>query len=287
MTDPNNILHFLNKSTDFLKKKGIPSARTDAEWILADLLRLTRIQLYAKFEMPLSSKEIEEYRERIVDRSKSKPVAYIIGKKGFHQFDFFVNESVLIPRPETEELVELIRLRYEKEDKPLQLWDLGTGSGCIGLSLAKLFPHFFVTLTDISEESLNVAKKNAENLQVNDRCNFILSDLANKLSSEVKFDLILSNPPYIPLEEKEDIMKDVVAYEPHQALFIENIFEFHKQIFQSFADHLIPTGVFAIETHPKFIHKLADLASTFSLGDIEIIKDSSSKDRFIIGKSMI
>lgn len=287
MAEENSILYYLKKSTEFLEKKGIFNARVDAEWILSDLLDLPRIKLYAKFDNPLSEIEIKTYRERIVERGKRKPVAYITGKKGFHKFDFFVNEHVLIPRPETEELVDYlfknIHTLYPNLDvnSPLSVWDLCCGSGVIGISLSKLIPEVLVTLSDISPDALDVAKKNGDLLGVSDRCMFFTSDLDLSLPEDQKFDLILANPPYIPLEEKEELLADVLDYEPHLALFVEDFFSFHKKLITSIYNRLNSGGYAMIETHPKYIHNLEALAKETGFQNSKIFLDSSKKERFL------
>jgi len=299
MTEPTNILHFLKKSTEFLSKKGIPSARIDAEWILSDLLSLPRIKLYSQFEMPLSETEIKIYRERIMERGKKKPVAYITGKKGFYHYEFFVNEHVLIPRPETEELVDYIYknrttilkdFTIEKNSepitqstKPILVWDLCSGSGCIGISIAKLLPNSIITLTDISEEAQTISKQNATSLEVIERCHFFTSDLDKSLPTEHKFDLILCNPPYIPMQEKTEIMSDVLDFEPHLALFVEDFVAFHKELLKIIWQRLNPSGFIMMETHPEYIHELEKIGNELGFHNISKIKDSSNKERFLIG----
>lgn len=286
----NTLLYYLKKSEEFLQKKGIPSPRVDAEWILADLLGLSRIRLYAKFDMPLGQSEILTYRERIVERGKFKPVAYITGKKGFHKFDFFVNEHTLIPRPETEELVDYIfkncpSLFPERtEAKSLKVWDLCSGSGNIGLSLSKLLQIADVTLSDISEPSIQVSKKNAEHLGVLDDCHFFQSDLGENLPESLNFDLIVSNPPYIPFSEKSEMMPDVVDYEPHIALFVEDFIIFHKKLLSTIYSRLSLDGRFFLETHPKYIHELESLTKEMNFEEIQILKDTSDKNRFLTAK---
>ncbi|MCZ8344469.1 MAG: peptide chain release factor N(5)-glutamine methyltransferase [Leptospira sp.] len=286
----NTLLYYLKKSEEFLQKKGISSPRVDAEWILADLLGLSRIQLYAKFDMPLSQKEILDYREKIVERGKNKPVAYITGKKGFHKFDFFVNEHTLIPRPETEDLVEYIYKNWNGisidflDQTSVHVWDLCCGSGNIGISLTKLVPNIQMILSDLSPDALEVTKKNIQNHNVEDRTQCYVSNLGDGIPRELKFDLVVTNPPYIPVSEKEDLMPDVLNYEPHLALFIENFLEFHKEILSVILNRLKPGGSFFMETHPDYIHDLEKLAKDFGFVSTEILKDSSDKNRFLSAK---
>lgn len=286
---PGTLLYYLKRSTEFLEKKEIPNPRVDAEWLLSDLLGLPRIKLYSNFEMPLSQKEIDLYRERIVERSKRKPVAYITGKKGFHQFEYLVTEDVLIPRPETEELVDFLYKQKEtlKEEFPngLNIWDLCSGSGCIGLSLLQLLQPMHVVLSDLSEKAIEISKSNAEKLNLTN-ASFYVSNLDASLPNNLQFEIIVSNPPYIPESEKNQIMPDVLEYEPHLALFVSDIISFHKSLFEAVKPRLKPGGWFLMETHPDYIQELENLALTLGFVSPRKILDSSNKERFLFLKTV-
>ncbi|TGK85187.1 peptide chain release factor N(5)-glutamine methyltransferase [Leptospira bourretii] len=285
---PGTLLYYLKRSTEFLEKKEIPNPRVDAEWILSDLLNLPRIKLYSQFEMPLGQKEIDIYRERIVERSKRKPVAYITGKKGFHKFEYLVTEDVLIPRPETEELVDYLWKKKEElyftEPSPLQIWDLCSGSGCIGLSLTQLLPSSVVTLSDLSEKAIDVSRRNAEKYNLTDRTNFYVSDLDSEVPNDLQFDLVVSNPPYIPESEKPEIMPDVLDYEPHLALFVSDFKEFHKRLLSAVLSRLNPGGKLMMETHPLYIEELEEMAKGLGFIGTKKILDSSKKERFFFAE---
>ncbi|MCT8333071.1 peptide chain release factor N(5)-glutamine methyltransferase [Leptospira sp. 85282-16] len=286
---PGTLLYYLKRSTEFLEKKEIPNPRVDAEWILSDLLNLPRIKLYSQFEMPLGQKEIDTYRERIVERSKRKPVAYITGKKGFHKFEYLVSEDVLIPRPETEELVDYLWKKKEElflSSDPIHIWDLCSGSGCIGLSLTQLLPSSVVTLSDLSEKAVTVSRRNAEKYNVSDRTHFYVSDLDLALPDGLEFDLVVSNPPYIPESEKPEIMPDVLDYEPHLALFVSDFNEFHKRLLDAISKRLKPGGKLMLETHPLYIKDLEAMAITLGFVDTKIVLDSSKKERFLFAKKL-
>lgn len=286
---PGTLLYYLKRSTEFLEKKEIPNPRVDAEWLLSDLLGLPRIKLYSNFEMPLSQKEIDLYRERIVERSKRKPVAYITGKKGFHQFEYLVTEDVLIPRPETEELVDFLYKQKEtlKEEFPngLNIWDLCSGSGCIGLSLLQLLQPMHVVLSDLSEKAIEISKSNSEKLNLTN-ASFYVSNLDASLPNNLQFEIIVSNPPYIPESEKNQIMPDVLEYEPHLALFVSDIISFHKSLFEAVKPRLKPGGWFLMETHPDYIQELENLALTLGFVSPRKILDSSNKERFLFLKTV-
>ncbi|EMY68939.1 peptide chain release factor N(5)-glutamine methyltransferase [Leptospira vanthielii] len=286
--EPGTLLYYLKRSTEFLEKKEIPNPRVDAEWILSDLLNLPRIKLYSQFEMPLGQKEIDLYRLRILERSKRKPVAYITGKKGFHKFEYLVTDDVLIPRPETEELVDYLwkgkeSLRANTTDQ-IQIWDLCSGSGCIGLSLAQLLESSVVTLSDLSEKAIEVSRRNAEKYNLTEKTNFFISDLDLSLPKELHFDLIVSNPPYIPESEKPDIMPDVLDYEPHLALFVSDFKDFHKRLLTATKNRLKPSGKLMMETHPLYMNDVESIATELGFIHSKRILDSSKKERFFFAE---
>ncbi len=289
MNEPTNLLYYLKKSTAFLEKKNIPNPRVDAEWILSDILKLPRIKLYSQFEMPLTEKEVTLYRERIMERGKGKPVAYITGKKGFHKFDYAVTQETLIPRPETEELVDKIFKRFgdlTKGEQTPNVLDLGTGSGCIAISLSRLLSLGRFWASDISPGALEVAKQNHREIENPSQIEilFFESDLFQKFPEDLLFHLIVSNPPYIPIFEKEEMMPDVVDFEPHLALFVEDFIAFHAKIIEGSFIRLVAGGILALETHPNFAKELVTLGMELGFKEVWIEKDLSEKDRFVFFK---
>ncbi|MBM9575528.1 peptide chain release factor N(5)-glutamine methyltransferase [Leptospira sp. 201903070] len=283
MQHPDSILSLLKKSEEFLKKKEISSARLDAEILLADLLNLQRVKLYVNFERLLNETEKDAYRERILERSKNKPTAYITGQKAFYNSVFYVNEDVLIPRPETEELVEKILLDFREIPQEINVLDLCTGSGCIGISLKAAKREWTVSISDISKKALDVAEKNT--IQILGDLNYIRffeSDLFSSIPRESKFDLIATNPPYIPNSDKGTMMKDVVDYEPHLALFLENPKEFLTSLVEKAHAYLNQNGKFYMETLPSLANVLVSesIGKGWSNGKVE--KDLSGKERFVI-----
>ncbi len=283
MPDPqDNVLNLLKKSEEFLKKRNIPSARLDAELLLADLLQIPRVKLYVDFERPLSLSEKDAYRERIVQRSKFRPTAYIIGKKAFFDSEFQVNESVLIPRPETEELVAWVLEEFPGKDSSLDILDLCSGSGCIGISLAKPRPAWSVAFSDLSPDALKVNQKNITEL-LNGERQFELyqGDLFSTIPKEKKFDLIVSNPPYIPETDKTSIMPDVLDYEPHLALFVSDFQNFHTRILTEAKEYLKSEGRMYLETHPKYANWLKEEALSLGYLEATIKKDLSNRESFL------
>ena len=228
---------------------------------------------------PLSSfikGEVEKILNRLLNH---EPIQYITGEARFHGMEFSVNPSVLIPRPETEELVDIITDTVgERPD--LRVLDIGTGSGCIAISLARSlkFPH--VSALDLSSEAILTARLNAERLKV--KINFILADILSA-SLQKEFDIIVSNPPYIDESEKKDMDDNVLLHEPHNALFVpdSNPLIFYKRITLLSQNALLPGGYLFFEINPRHASQLKKFIASGGFSEVEIIKDSFGKDRFI------
>ncbi|TGK12917.1 peptide chain release factor N(5)-glutamine methyltransferase [Leptospira fletcheri] len=277
-----SVLSLLKKSEEFLKRKNIPSPRLDAELLLADLLKIPRVKLYVDFERPLSLVEKDAYRERILERSKSRPTAYIIGKKAFFDSEFYVDQNVLIPRPETEELVAWVLEDSSKGQDSQEVLDLCSGSGCIGISLAKPKAGWTLHFSDVSPEAMSVTKRNSsEILGGNRKIEFFESDLFSSIPKDKSFDCIVSNPPYIPEKEKAEIMPDVLNYEPHLALFLSDFEEFHVKLLGQALPFLKEGGRLYLETHPDYSSWLRETALKVGYSDVILRKDLSSKERFL------
>lgn len=275
------ILYVLTKSQEYLSKRNIPSSRLDAELLLADTLNFTRVKLYTHFDMLLNESEKDSYRKKVKERGQFKPVAYILNKKSFYKSDFYVNESVLIPRPETEELVEWVSSEMPLS-KEMDVLDLCCGSGCIGISLKHDHSCITVSFSDISTKALEVAQKNStEILKEKSNHHFIESNLLESFPKEQAFDVIVCNPPYIPETEKPTIMPDVLNYEPHIALFLSNPISFYNQLLSQSFLHLKENGLLYVETHHEWAKIIMDLSSSIGFLKASIRKDFSGKDRFV------
>lgn len=206
------VLKILQWTADYFHEKGIESPRRDAELLLGASLGLDRVGLYLHFDRPLEESELSAYRALIVRRAKREPLQYILGETEFWSLPFSVSPAVLIPRPDTEVLVEeALRLAGG-----LRVLDVGTGSGAIAVALAHELAGAQVVALDISMEALAVADSNARRNAVDDRIMFLQGDLAHL--PEGPFDLIVSNPPYIPIADVEELMPEVRDFEPRQAL---------------------------------------------------------------------
>ena len=183
------VLESIKLSTEFLEKKGIESPRLNAEILLSEILNCKRLDLYLKFDQSLKELEISKYREWIKRRGLYEPIQYIIGKIEFFGLQFRVNSSVLIPRPETEILVEEV-LRYSKSKNGLKILDIGTGSGIIAIAIAKQLEDSQITAIDISQEAINLAIENAVTNEVISKLNFLMSDIKDFENNE-KFDVVV------------------------------------------------------------------------------------------------
>ncbi|NQU17720.1 MAG: peptide chain release factor N(5)-glutamine methyltransferase [Candidatus Saganbacteria bacterium] len=215
-----NIKEVLAATSDYLRKHEIESPSLESEILLASATGLKRIELYTNFERELSREILDKFKVTIRRRLKNEPISYIVGNQAFMSLDFFVDNNVLVPRPETELLVEKSIDIVTSSKLPVsnfQIADIGTGSGCISISLAKYLPAVMITATESSPRALDIAKKNAKHHQVESKIEFLQGDFLEPLKDK-KFDLLVSNPPYIPTKDIETLMPDVRNFEPHQAL---------------------------------------------------------------------
>jgi release factor glutamine methyltransferase len=216
---PWTVLHLLRWSTQYLETRGVPGARLDVELLLSDTLGMGRLELYLHFERPLEPDELSRFRPRLLERARRRPVQYILGKAAFRELELEVDERVLIPRPETEELVEAVLNRVREWGRDgLDAVDVGTGSGAIALSLAQEGPFRRVHATDVSPDALAVAKRNAEQLGLSRRILFHEGDLLGALPAGTRVQVVVSNPPYIGEAELGGLEPEVREWEPRGAL---------------------------------------------------------------------
>jgi len=257
----------LEKSADYLRKKNSPTARLDAEVLLSHVTGLSRLELYLQFDRPLSDAEKERYRALLKRRGDHEPVAYITGKKEFMSLVFQVTPAVLIPRPETEILVEQAIRRIGEwkkahEGRPPRVFELGVGSGVISIALVHHFTDLEVTGSDISAEALAVARKNAEIHQVSERLRLLEGDLF--AGDPGPFDFIISNPPYLAEKDRDALPPDIRVYEPANALFagIEGLDTIHR-VLEEGCKKISHDGWILVEIGNdqslKLLHKIDDL----------------------------
>ncbi len=207
--------------TERLAHANVDSPRLSAEVLLCHALHIERTALLTEASHKLSSSELKKAKNYIMRRATGEPVAYITGHKEFYGFDFFVTPQTLIPRPETEHIIEKVLQLYE-HNSPLRILDLGTGSGILAITLALLFPKSTSLALDIQQGALDIAQKNAKKHHVERQVNFLQADFTQDLSDiiiQADFDLIVSNPPYIETKEITQLSPEIINFEPHTALF--------------------------------------------------------------------
>ena len=250
--------------------------------ILEKLHGLKRIDLALNPETVMDGNHLKQWKNIVSDLKKQKPIQYILGETEFYGLRFEVNENTLIPRPETEELVELIIAKSQKpEGKSLRILDIGTGSGCIAISLAKNISNAEVFGIDVSEKALATAKKNAEINNVN--VVFLLKNILETGDLQQQFDIIVSNPPYVRNLEKSEIKPNVLEYEPHLALFVEDTdaLLFYRKIAELALKNLATNGRLYFEINQYLGKETVELLESMNFKNIELIKDIYGNDRII------
>lgn len=277
------IKEILERTIGHFEKYGIANARLDAELLLADLLGMQRIQLYVRFDQPLTTAEVDQYRERVVLRSKRVPVQYIIGHQEFMSLDFRVTKDVLIPRPETEHLVETVMHHVNQSNRVTPLIvDIGTGSGAIALSLAHYLPQASVVGVDLSPEALRVAQENCANLQLGERVQFVKGSFVTPIiTAGMKPDVIVSNPPYIESGVLKGLQPEV-QWEPKLALDggSDGLSAYRQITTQA---KILPSGGFlAFEVGMGQAEQVARLMEV-DFANLSIIPDLAGIDRVVTG----
>ncbi|MDL2226734.1 peptide chain release factor N(5)-glutamine methyltransferase [Deltaproteobacteria bacterium OttesenSCG-928-M10] len=275
----------LATTTDFLGQKGSSTPRLDAELLLARVLAMSKVQLYVNFEREMSPEELNQYRELVRRRAKHEPVAYILGRKEFYSLPFKTTPAALIPRPETEHLVDAA-VRLVKDAWPdgpeINIADIGCGSGAIGLALAKTLPKAKISAVDISPEALSLAGENAAALGLSERVEFLAGDLLAPLAGRT-FHLICANLPYIPSAEMAGLMPDVGLHEPRLALDggpagLTPI----EKLLQNARPHLIDGGRILLEIWPDSLPQLEEMVQALGFTVIDIIRDLAGFQRIVV-----
>ena len=252
--EPWTIGRLLMWTIDYLKKHDAENPRLDAEILLAKARGCQRIDLYAAYGEEATDNLRATFRDLVSRRAKGAPVAYLVGHKEFYSLDFEVTQDVLIPRPETEQLVVSL-LDYAKSkggvDAPFEVADVGAGSGILAICAAKFLPNSQVTAIDVSPAALEVARRNAERHEVADRITFIESNLFAAVPDGQRFDAILSNPPYVSTAEMAELPDDVKNFEPHIALEAgETGTTVIEPLIAQAAERLNPGGLLLVEISP-------------------------------------
>ncbi len=254
-------------------------ADTIADWVFEKITGSKRLERRLNRYNQLKEVHFIELQNYLHELQQHKPVQYVLQEAWFYKMRFFVDENVLIPRPETEELVEWV---VNDTSKPTNIIDIGTGSGCISIALKKEFSKVNITAIDTSEKALQVAKKNSSALDV--EIDLLKLDFLNEKEWQQldKYDIIVSNPPYIPLKEKKMLAKNVTEYEPTLALFVENNDPciFYKKIAEFAKTHLEPKGKIYVEVHEEYANDIKSIFANAGF-ECEIKKDIYGKERMV------
>lgn len=280
-------------ASDHMQERGIENARLEAEFLLASVLGVSRLDLYLQFDRPLTEAEVDRFRELVRRRLRREPLQYILGEAHFRELVLKVDRRVLIPRPETEVLVGAV-LDWVRDragsgemgpDGPSAL-DIGTGSGAIILSLAKEGPFERLVATDISADSLEVARENAERTGLASRVEFREGALWEPLAEGEKFDVVVSNPPYIAESERAELEPEVEAWEPAGALFAgENGLAVLDELIAGAPAHLDPGGLLALEIGADQWDSVRErIAAAGRYGEPRLVRDLAGRDRVVLAE---
>jgi len=276
-----------NETIKKYSEAGIAKSEAAAEFnlLLKEILGITKKDFFLNSDKKLDIKDVENFNFFINRRVKEKiPVQYLINKAYFMGKDYFVDERVLIPRPETEILVQEVVNLFPKGSE-LKILDIATGSGCIACSIAKTLLKSKVMAIDISEKALDVAKINAEKFNLKN-ITFFQKDILETSNLDEKFDLIISNPPYIPKSQKSSLQPEILLHEPHEALFAKDNdgIEFYEKIIYLAANSLSPQGILAFEIGINQADKIVSILKSCNFSQIQLIKDFNQIERVIIAQ---
>lgn len=275
------VQEILNLSASYLKQKGIPHARRQAEELLSDVLGISRLQIYMDFDRPLSEGEVSQCRDKLARKAKREPMQYIRGEVEFYNCAIKVTRDVLIPRQETELLIDMIVKKLAKEDLSYKgLWDVCCGSGAIGIALKKQFPALNVVMSDISTAALAIAKENAERNQVN--VTFLEGDLLKPFEGKLA-DFVVCNPPYVSEEEYHTLESEVKDYEPSIALIGGKTgLEYYYRLAQELKGKLNPQGNVWLEIGSKQADAVITIFKDAGWDHCVVERDWAGNDRFFI-----
>lgn len=275
------VLEIIKRTTEFFDKRGVESARLNSELLIGHALGLTRMQLYLQFERPLSEPELEKIRPLVKRRGQREPLQYIVGQAEFCGLKFKVDRRALIPRPETEYLVEVTTKRLTAS--PQRVLDLGTGSGALAAVFANRYPEAQVVAVDRSAEALALARENIAALGLSERVTLLESDWFTAVPADVRYNLIVANPPYLSDAEVREASDEVRNFEPHSALSAgANSAADLEKILRAAPAHLAPGGLLACETGIGQHAALIELARAAGLQRLESLPDLTGRDRYLL-----
>lgn len=278
------LLDVVKRTTEFFGKHGIESPRLNAELIIAHALGVGRMQIYLQFEQVLTDAQLEVIRPLVRRRSQREPLAYVLGTAAFGDLTLKVDRRVLVPRPETEQLVELVK--DSVPTPPATILDLGTGSGNLALALAKLFPEARVVAVDASDDALALARENAAATGLAERVDFRSSDWFAAIAADERFDVIVGNPPYLTEEELTTAAPEVRVHEPRAALVSADAgCADALRIIAAAPRHLSAGGLLVLETGVDQHLRLLAALTAAGLTSATSQQDWSGRDRFISARA--
>lgn len=282
----------INQALNYYSKKLIEITKDykiayiETQILISHSLNLSKTKLISNALIELNENEINKIETLINRRLNFEPIAYITNKKEFYGVDFYVNNSVLIPRVETEEIIDLIKdylnKKIDKKNKKISICDIGAGCGNIAITLKKLFENADINAIEISEKAMQVIKKNCENILQNKNSINIINADALSFIVKNKFDIIVSNPPYVALKDKDNLQRDLY-FEPENALYSGyDGMDFYRNFFNIIYRYLKYNGAFFFEIGFNQGKELINICESFNIKNAEIKKDLSGKDRFLI-----
>lgn len=278
-----DILNFFEKATsELIPIYGIDEANAILNWVLEDCFTMKKHQMQLLNRI-LRDEEILQLNIILKRLIKQEPIQYILGYALFFNNRFKVNSSVLIPRPETEELVDLVIQHFNAHSQQISIIDIGTGSGCIAVSLAKSIRNANLYAIDVSAKAIEIAQENALKMRTNIQFSEVDFIHDTNIFKNVQFDCIVSNPPYISQSESTNMKANVVAHEPHLALFVPNddALIFYKGLASFASKRLKKGGILAVEINQELGNETVDVFKIAGLTEIKLIKDLSGNNRFI------
>ncbi|MBX6363568.1 MAG: peptide chain release factor N(5)-glutamine methyltransferase [Gemmatimonadetes bacterium] len=281
-------LPLARKAADVLAARGVENARLEAELLLAWVLGIGRLQLYLQHDRPVSEAELERFRAAVRRRLRREPVQYIVGTAHFRQLELRVDRRVLIPRPETEELVGAVldwaRRAAGAGERRLVALDIGTGSGAIALSLAREGPFRRVVATDVSPAALELARENAAALGLDEAVELRTGSLWDAVSPGERFDVIVSNPPYVAEADRATLAPEVVEWEPAGALFGgPDGYEAIEPLVRGAPSHLAPGGLLALEVGAEQATRVVErIHETGAYEGARVMRDLAGRERIVL-----
>ncbi|MBF0159927.1 MAG: peptide chain release factor N(5)-glutamine methyltransferase [Magnetococcales bacterium] len=282
------IRRLLRWSSQWLSNKGVESPRLDSELLLADALQVERIRLFLDPDRPLVAAELQAFKERIKRRAAREPVAYILGKREFWSLTFQVGAGVLIPRPETETLIEAVLAHFPDRSAPWRLLDLGTGSGALLLTLLHEWPHALGVGIDIADTALACCRSNAIQFGLIERATLLAGDLYQPLQSLTPrpcFDLIVANPPYVCPESWPTLQPEIRLWEPALALLASDKgLAFYHRIFSAAQQWSTPAGLVAVEIGSDQGDAVVNIARQNDYHSVTLLQDYSHQPRIVLAQ---